>query len=79
MQTNLLTNHLAEIQVRYKTKVKYSEMQKITSSKDAEEILRNIWSDTMELREEFYILLLNRANKVLGWGISSATIGTCDL
>jgi len=41
--------------------------------------LRSIWSDHLELREEFYILLLNRANHVLGWfpvskGGSAATI-----
>ena len=67
MQTNLLTNHLAEIQVRYKTKVKYSEMPVITSSRDAERILRSMWSESMEFKEEFYILLLNRANRVKGY------------
>lgn len=67
MQPNLFNSNLAEIKVSYKTKVKFSEMRKIVSSKDAEEIFRNIWSDAMELREEFYMLLLNRANRVLGW------------
>ena len=67
MQPNLFNSNLAEIQVTYKAKVKYSEMCKIVSSKDAEEIFRNIWSDAMQLREEFYMLLLNRANKVLGY------------
>ena len=41
--------------------------RKVVSSKDGEEILRNIWSNAIELREEFYMLLLNRANKVLGF------------
>ena len=67
MQTNLFNSNLAEIQVTYKTKVKFKEMKKITTSRDAEEVFRNIWSDCIELREEFYILLLNRANRVLGW------------
>ncbi len=67
MQPNIFNSNLAEIKVSYKTRVKYSEMRKIDSSQDAEEILRNIWSDAMELREEFYMLLLNRANKVLGY------------
>ena len=67
MQPNLFNSNLAEIQVSYKSKVRYSDMSKIVSSKDADEILRNVWSDSMELREEFYILLLNRANKVLGY------------
>lgn len=67
MQTNLLNYNLAEIEVSYKTKVKASERRKIESSKDAESIFREIWSHTMELKEEFHMLLLNRANKVLGW------------
>jgi DNA repair protein RadC len=67
MQPTLLNYNLAEIQVSYKTKVKPSERRKITTSKDAESVLREVWNDTIEFREEFYILLLNRANQVLGW------------
>jgi DNA repair protein RadC len=67
MQQNLFTSQLSEIQVSYKSKVKFSEMRVVTSSKDAEEIFRSIWSDGMEFREEFYMLLLNRANRVKGW------------
>jgi DNA repair protein RadC len=59
---------LAEIQVSYKTKVKPSERQKISSSKDCQEILNNVFSeDKIEHVEEFVILCLNRQNKVLGW------------
>jgi DNA repair protein RadC len=67
MQPNLLNYNLAEIQVSYRTTIKASERRKITTSKDAESILREIWSSGMEFKEEFYIILLNRANKVLGW------------
>jgi DNA repair protein RadC len=67
MQPTLFNYNLAEIEVSYRTTVKASERRKITTSKDAESIFREIWSDTMELKEEFHILLLNRANKVLGW------------
>ena len=67
METNLFNSNLAEIEVRYKNKVKSSEMKKVVSSKDAEEILRNIWNGEIDLREKFYMLLLNRANKVMGW------------
>lgn len=78
MQTNLLNYNLAEIEVSYKTKVKASERRLITSSKDVESVLREIWSYNIELKEEFYILLLNRANKVLGWYKISegGTVGT---
>jgi DNA repair protein RadC len=67
MQETLITSNLAEIKVAYSSKVKFKDMQKITSSKDCESVLRNIWSPQLELREEFYLLLLNRANKVIGW------------
>lgn len=68
MQQNIFSSNLAEIRVSYSSKVKATERRKITSAKEPEIILREIWTkDTIELREEFYILLLNRANFVLGW------------
>ena len=58
---------VAEIQLSYKSKVKPSLRPMITSSKDAERVLRQTWDpDKLELVEQFKILLLNRANKVLG-------------
>ncbi|MBK9424237.1 MAG: JAB domain-containing protein [Bacteroidetes bacterium] len=70
---------LCEIKVAYSSKVKVSERIKITSSTCAAELLRSIWSEDLEIREEFNILLLNRANHVLGWfnvsvGGTSATV-----
>ena len=56
MQPNLLNYNLAEIEVSYRTKVKASERRKITTSKDAESIFREIWSSGMEFKEEFYII-----------------------
>lgn len=67
MQETLITSNLSEIKVVYSPKVEFKDMQKITSSRDCESVLRNIWSPQLELREEFYLLLLNRANKVIGW------------
>ena len=58
---------VAEIQLTYKTKVKPSQRPKITSSKEAYEILLDSWDeDKLEFVEQFKVLLLNRANKVLG-------------
>jgi DNA repair protein RadC len=58
---------VAEIQLSYKSKVKASLRPKISSSKDAEKILKETWdSDKLELVEQFKILLVNRAHKVLG-------------
>ena len=68
-----LTNHnnsgnITEIQASYKSKVKPSERAKISSSKDAYQVLMNAYDqDKIEMREEFIIILMNRANKVLGW------------
>jgi hypothetical protein len=58
---------VAEIQFTYKTKVKPSQRPKITSSKEAYAILLESWDeDKLEFVEQFKVLLLNRANKVLG-------------
>jgi DNA repair protein RadC len=62
-------NTIAEIEVVYRTKgrgVKVSERPLIGSSQDAYEILLHYWdSGKIELLEEFKVLLLNRANRVL--------------
>lgn len=68
---NLFNNQFAEIQISYSSKVSASERRKITSSKDVFEIAQNIWPNSIEHRESFVILLLNRANKVLGFSIIS--------
>ena len=58
---------VAEISISYSSKVKPSERPKIGSSRDACEILRDNWSEgSIEHREEMRIMLLNRANKVIG-------------
>jgi DNA repair protein RadC len=58
---------VAEIQLTYRSKVKPSLRPKITTSKDAFEVLRRSWDiDKLEFVEQFKVLLTNRANKVLG-------------
>lgn len=62
-------NHLnvAEIQLSYKSHVKPSERVKITCSRDAYNVLLQTWDDSkLEFVEQFKVILLNRANKVLG-------------
>lgn len=56
-----------EITINYKMKQRQFDMPKITCSKDAEEYFRSIWTDKVEHIEESYIILLNRANKVVGY------------
>lgn len=57
---------VAEIYLAYKSNVKPSLRPKVNASKDAYEILLENWdSAKIELCEQFKVLLLNRANKVL--------------
>lgn len=58
---------VAEVQLVYKSKVKPSLRPRITSSRDAQQIFMSCWDDTkLELAEQFKVMLLNRAHKVLG-------------
>jgi DNA repair protein RadC len=58
---------VAEIELVYKTNVKPSQRAKITTSKDAADLLQKIWNeDKIEFVEQFKVLLLNRSNRVLG-------------
>lgn len=58
---------VAEIQLSYKSNVKPSLRPKITSSRDAYEVLKRVWNDSIiELCEQFKVIFTNRANKVLG-------------
>ena len=57
--------NIAEISIKYEPNFKMSELPKVSSSKDAYDILSDSWEDIV-YRESFKILLLNRGNKVLG-------------
>lgn len=69
--TNLFTSNLSEIQITYHNKVKTSDLRKVAGSADVVDVLRTVWSDSLEHVEEFIVLCLNRANKVLGWALIS--------
>ena len=70
-------NELAEIRVSYSTK--NSEKHKITSSSKAFDLLFDSWSkETIELQEEFKVMLLNNSNEVLGiYPLSKGGITGC--
>jgi len=58
---------IAEIKVSYRPHFKAMERPQITSSNTVFDILISHWDmDTIELREDFKVILLNRANRVLG-------------
>jgi len=59
--------HVAEVKITYMTKVKPSERLTVKCSRDAQRIFFDSWDQsTIEHKETFKMLLLNRANKVLG-------------
>ncbi len=58
---------VAEVELVYRSKVKASERPVIKTSKDASELLMNHWNENkIDFVEQFKVLLLNRANRVLG-------------
>ncbi len=62
-----LLSQIAEVELIYRSKVKASDRPKITHSGDAYVIFKNNWDQNkFELQEQFKVMFLNRANKVLG-------------
>ncbi len=61
-------NIIAEMKVSYIAKQKISERPQITSSADSYKVLQQCFSaDTINYSEEFILLLLNKANRLIGW------------
>ena len=64
-QTSLF--QVAEITVSYQPKFKASERPTVSGSKDVYNFFFHNWDNTrIEMIEQFKIMLLNRANKILG-------------
>ncbi len=57
----------AEVKLTYETRVKASERYRIKTAEDAAELFFKVWDrSTIEHVEEVKLILLNRANRVLG-------------
>ncbi|RZK27099.1 MAG: DNA repair protein [Flavobacterium sp.] len=68
---------VSEVTIAYRPKFKASTRPQITKAEDAYQILINQWDkDTIELLEEFKVMLLNRQNKVLG--VATISVGGLD-
>ena len=62
-----MNNIITEIELKYNPVTNKQDRIKITNSLAAYKCLVTMWgADTIELYEEFKVLLLNRANEVLG-------------
>jgi len=76
MKTQLLSTAVfssSEIQIHYKRPL-FDSMKWVTNALDANEILRQyIDPNIIDVKEHFYVMLLNNANRVLG--ISLISIG----
>jgi DNA repair protein RadC len=59
---------ISEIKIKYTPNKYDGSVKKITNSNDAYNVFLDTWDiDTLELNEEFKVLLLNNSNEVLGW------------
>lgn len=56
---------LAEMQITYHSKKKFD--LKISDSGQVNDFLKSIWSDKIQMQEEFCVIYLNKANRILGW------------
>nr|WP_294895165.1 JAB domain-containing protein [uncultured Pedobacter sp.] len=76
LQNQISLFQVSEISVVYTPKFKASERPRVTSSKEVYGILYNNWNlNKIEFQEQFKIMLLNRANKVIGiYEVSSGGI-----
>lgn len=57
---------VAEVQLFYRNVVPPSQMQAVTCSRDAVNVLRPFFEPFIDHREVFFVMLINKANKVLG-------------
>jgi DNA repair protein RadC len=62
-------NTISEVQISYAPTS--NKKLKVTSSADAEKCCRDIWNKDVSYKESMYVLLLNRANTVLGFNLLS--------
>ncbi len=70
-QTDSAVSTIAEITISYSSGTKASERKSVSCSKDAADVLRGIFP-SIEHREFFYLLCLNRSNQLLGYQQISA-------
>lgn len=59
--------NFAEVRLTYKPKIKASDRQQLLDSTEAYKLLQQVYDpETIEYRESFKVILLNRRNRVIG-------------
>ena len=62
-----MSNSVPEVDIVIKRTIPFNERPKVTNSKSATEIFRKFWdTDRINVQESFWIMLLDRANNVIG-------------
>ena len=75
-----MTSQIDEIGLTYKSSIPISEKPAIQCPEDAYSLLLKIWDmDTILLKEEFVVLLLNNNKKCLGWSKISSGGATATI
>lgn len=76
MKKKIDVHQVAEVQLVYKSPISMSWRPQITGSEDAFKVFLSSWNlEKLDFVEEFKIMLLNRANRVLGvFNVSSGGI-----
>lgn len=68
--------HVSDIELVYRTRIRATERPQIVSAHDAYEVFKAVWDEgKLDLLEQFKVLYLNRANRVLAlYNVSSGGI-----
>ena len=75
-----MTSQIDEIGLTYKSSMPISEKPAIQCPEDAYSLLLKIWDmDTILLKEEFVVILLNNNKKCLGWSKISSGGATATI
>lgn len=65
-------NIVSEVEISYKNKIPYNQRQRISNSQNAYEILTQLFPEnTIDYRETFIVLYLNKAHQILGYSTIS--------
>lgn len=68
----LKKSNVAEVKLSYSTKIKASDRVRLTNPRDVYSVLNLVYADySVDHIEHFVVVLLDRANKVLGYGVAS--------
>jgi DNA repair protein RadC len=63
-----MVKHFSEVKMTYRNDKRFQDFPFIREPDQAAELLHRIWDKkTIELREEFVVIMLNPAKKCIGW------------